>query len=102
MQIKNKENSKIITLLLLVSFFSFLSLKIYYAGVNTKASINEFVTLLNVTDNDLGANATLELIISSSNLYKFGSTKSTGSIVPSPFGWFHFFDFIFFIYSYLI
>ncbi|XP_055683308.1 cadherin-87A isoform X2 [Lutzomyia longipalpis] len=60
--------------------------EVYYAGVSSKASINELVTLMNITDNDLGANATMELIIVSSNLYKFGSSKSTGSIVPSPFG----------------
>ncbi|XP_055710433.1 cadherin-87A isoform X2 [Phlebotomus papatasi] len=60
--------------------------EVYYAGVSSKAKINELVTLLNITDSDLGANATMELIIASSNLYKFGSSKSTGSIVPSPFG----------------
>ncbi|XP_059616920.1 cadherin-87A [Phlebotomus argentipes] len=59
--------------------------EIYYAGISSKASINELVTLLNITDNDKEENATMELIIASSNLYKFGSSKSTGSIVPSPF-----------------
>ncbi|GAB0095360.1 Cadherin-87A [Sergentomyia squamirostris] len=59
--------------------------EVYYAGVSSKATINELVSLLNISDADLGANATMELVISSSNLYKFGSSKSTGSIVPSPF-----------------
>lgn len=58
---------------------------IYYAGVSAKSSINQLVTVINATDADLGANGTLELIITASNLYKYGSTKSTGSIVPSPF-----------------
>lgn len=59
---------------------------IYFAGVNAKATINELVTLINATDMDMGANGTMELLIASSNLYKFGSDRSTGSIVPSPFG----------------
>ncbi|XP_037922792.1 cadherin-87A [Hermetia illucens] len=58
---------------------------VYYAGVNSKSSINEIVILVNATDRDFGANASLEYIITASNLYKFGSSKSTGSIVPSPF-----------------
>lgn len=59
---------------------------IYNVGINSNANINELVTLLNATDVDLGSNGTLEMIIISSNLYKFGSNRSTGSIVPSPFG----------------
>lgn len=58
---------------------------IYYAGVSAKSSINQLVTIINATDADLGVNGTLDLIITASNLYKYGSTKSTGSIVPSPF-----------------
>lgn len=58
---------------------------IYYAGVSAKSSINQLVTIVNATDSDYGVNGTLELIITASNLYKYGSTKSTGSIVPSPF-----------------
>ncbi|XP_052863844.1 cadherin-87A [Anopheles cruzii] len=57
----------------------------YYAGISSKASINELVTIVNATDRDLGVNATLDLFIRGSFLYKFGATKTTGSIVPSPF-----------------
>lgn len=59
---------------------------VYNVGINAKASINELVTLVNATDLDIGSNGTLEMLIISSNLYKFGSNRSTGSIVPSPFG----------------
>lgn len=59
--------------------------EVYYAGVSAKASINQLITVINAHDADLGANGTVDLIITSSNLYKYGSTKSTGSIVPSPF-----------------
>lgn len=59
---------------------------VYNVGINSKASINELVTLVNATDLDIGSNGTLEMLIISSNLYKFGSNRSTGSIVPSPFG----------------
>ncbi|XP_053671726.1 cadherin-87A [Anopheles nili] len=58
---------------------------VYYAGVSSKASINELVAIVNATDRDLGANATLDLFIRGSFLYKDGETKTTGSIVPSPF-----------------
>ncbi|XP_055623372.1 cadherin-87A [Toxorhynchites rutilus septentrionalis] len=58
---------------------------VYYAGISSKASINELVTIVNATDRDLGSNSTMELFISGSYLYKFGATKTTGSIVPSPF-----------------
>uniref|UniRef100_A0A336M3D8 CSON011390 protein n=1 Tax=Culicoides sonorensis TaxID=179676 RepID=A0A336M3D8_CULSO len=57
----------------------------YYAGISAKASINELVTVVNATDKDFGVNSTIEMIISASYLYKFGATKTTGSIVPSPF-----------------
>lgn len=59
---------------------------VYNVGINSKANINELVTLVNATDLDMGSNGTLEMLIISSNLYKFGSNRSTGSIVPSPFG----------------
>ncbi|KAL9694351.1 hypothetical protein quinque_013636 [Culex quinquefasciatus] len=59
--------------------------EVYYAGISSKASINELVTIVNATDRDLGVNSTMELFISGSFLYKFGATKTTGSIVPSPF-----------------
>lgn len=43
------------------------------------------MAVLNATDIDLGANATFDMLIVASNLYKYGNVKSTGSIVPSPF-----------------
>ncbi|XP_055524329.1 cadherin-87A [Wyeomyia smithii] len=58
---------------------------IYHAGISSKASINELVTIVNATDRDLGTNSTMEFFISGSFLYKYNSLKTTGSIVPSPF-----------------
>lgn len=58
---------------------------IYYAGVNANAKMNVAITLVNATDADQGKNAKMEYMIVASNLYKFGASKSTGSIVPSPF-----------------
>lgn len=59
---------------------------VYNVGISSKANINELVTVVNATDLDMGENGALEMLIISSNLYKFGSNRSTGSIVPSPFG----------------
>ncbi|XP_043864280.1 cadherin-87A [Drosophila mojavensis] len=58
---------------------------VYYAGVNANAKMNAAITMVNATDADQGKNAKIEYMIVASNLYKFGATKSTGSIVPSPF-----------------
>lgn len=66
-------------------------MKVYYAGVNSKSPLNQLVVLLNATDKDFGKNASFEMIIFASNLYKYGSSKSTGSIVPSPFSKFIFY-----------
>lgn len=60
--------------------------EIYYAGVNSKAVIGTEIILVNATDVDIGKNSQIEYMITSSNLYKFGANKTTGSIVPSPFG----------------
>lgn len=80
--------------------------QIYYAGVNAKSSLNQLVAVLNATDKDLGANSTFEMIIVASNLYKYGNVKSTGSIVPSPFGIFNQFlsanDFFLTIFIFLL
>ena len=57
----------------------------YYAGVNSMANINEFVTKVAASDADLGDNGTLQYYVASANLYKYGSDKPSGSIVPSPF-----------------
>lgn len=59
--------------------------EVYYAGINAKSSINGDVVVVNATDLDSGKNAKIEYFITASNLYKFGSSRSTGSIVPSPF-----------------
>lgn len=58
---------------------------IYYAGISSEAAINQLVTIVNASDADMGVNGTFDLIIVASNLYKFGSSRSVGSIVPSPF-----------------
>lgn len=62
-------------------------MKEYFAGINSKASLNELITIIKATDKDLGPNAVFEYTITASNLYKYGSgNTTTGSIVPSPFG----------------
>ncbi|XP_070490349.1 cadherin-87A isoform X2 [Chironomus tepperi] len=58
---------------------------IYYAGVNKKSGMNELIAIINATDKDFGVNASIEYLIAASHLYKFGASKSTGNIVPSPF-----------------
>ncbi|XP_014205128.1 cadherin-87A [Copidosoma floridanum] len=57
----------------------------YFAGVNSMANINELVTKVTASDPDLGKNGTLQYYVASANLYKYGSSKPSGSIVPSPF-----------------
>ncbi|KAK7790843.1 hypothetical protein R5R35_010718 [Gryllus longicercus] len=57
----------------------------YYAGVNAMTNINEFVVKVLAEDSDFGANGSLSYFIIASNLYKFGSNRSSGSIIPSPF-----------------
>lgn len=58
---------------------------IRYVGVNARSPLNQLIAVLNATDADSGQNAEFELMVVASNLFKFGSTKSVGSIVPSPF-----------------
>lgn len=48
--------------------------------------MNELIAILNATDKDFGANSTIELLITASYLYKYGATRSTGSLANSPFG----------------
>lgn len=57
----------------------------YYSGINSMANINDIVAKVTAFDDDLGDNSSLFYYVSSSNLYKFNSQKSSGSIVPSPF-----------------
>lgn len=58
---------------------------VYHLGVSTEATIGQLVTIINATDADVGVNGTFDLIIVASNLFKYGSNRSVGSIVPSPF-----------------
>lgn len=60
--------------------------EIYYAGINAKSPVGSLIAIVNASDADAGKNSKIEYMIVASNLYKFGATKSTGSIVPSPFG----------------
>lgn len=57
----------------------------YYACVNAMANINDVVTNVTAIDQDFGANGSITYYIKASNLYKFGSNRSSGSIIPSPF-----------------
>ncbi|KAH1027486.1 hypothetical protein HUJ05_000983 [Dendroctonus ponderosae] len=58
---------------------------VYYAAVNAMASVNQFVVNVSAFDPDYGVNGTLTYYIKASNLYKYRSEKSSGSIIPSPF-----------------
>lgn len=58
---------------------------VYYAAVNAMANVNNFVENVTAFDPDLGINGTLMYYIRASNLFKYGSNKSFGSIIPSPF-----------------
>ncbi|KAJ8969553.1 hypothetical protein NQ314_001705 [Rhamnusium bicolor] len=58
---------------------------VYYAAVNAMANINDFVTNVTAFDPDFGLNGSLTYYIRASNLYKFNSNRSSGSIIPSPF-----------------
>ncbi|KAG8232452.1 hypothetical protein J437_LFUL012376 [Ladona fulva] len=49
------------------------------------SKINEFVTKLSAEDPDEGVNGTISFLILTSNLYRYGSNVSSGSVVPSPF-----------------
>lgn len=58
---------------------------LYYAAVNAMADLNQLVAKVSAVDFDFGPNKSLTYYIKASNLYKYGSNKSTGSIIPSPF-----------------
>ncbi|KAL1508861.1 hypothetical protein ABEB36_003687 [Hypothenemus hampei] len=58
---------------------------IYYTAVNAMANVNEFVLNVTAFDPDLGDNGSLTYYIRASNLYKYRSNQSFGSIIPSPF-----------------
>ncbi|XP_045767509.1 cadherin-87A isoform X2 [Maniola jurtina] len=59
--------------------------KIYYAGIKHTARVNEPIISIVAEDPDLDVNGTLIYMVAASNLYKFGDSKSSGSVVPSPF-----------------
>ncbi|KAJ8942766.1 hypothetical protein NQ318_002926 [Aromia moschata] len=58
---------------------------VYYSAVNAMANLNDFVTNVTAFDPDFGMNGSLTYYVRASNLYKFNSNRSSGSIVPSPF-----------------
>lgn len=58
---------------------------VYYAAVNCIAEINTFVTSVSAVDLDFGINGSFTYYIKSSNLYKYDSIQSSGSVIPSPF-----------------
>ncbi|XP_060523658.1 cadherin-87A isoform X2 [Cylas formicarius] len=59
--------------------------QVYYTAVNAMANVNDFVTNVTAYDPDLGVNGSLTYYIKTSNLFKYHSNKSSGSIIPSPF-----------------
>ncbi|XP_022834034.1 cadherin-87A [Spodoptera litura] len=59
--------------------------KIYYAGIKHTARVNEPVISVVAEDPDLDENGTLVYMVAASNLFKFGASQSSGSVVPSPF-----------------
>ncbi|CAK1543768.1 unnamed protein product [Leptosia nina] len=59
--------------------------KVYYAGIKHTARINEPIISVLAEDPDLDENGTLIYMVAASNLYKFGASQSSGSVVPSPF-----------------
>ncbi|KAB0801704.1 hypothetical protein PPYR_03890 [Photinus pyralis] len=58
---------------------------VYYAAVNCIADINTFVANVSAIDLDFGVNGSFMYYIKSSNLYKYDSIHSSGSVIPSPF-----------------
>lgn len=58
---------------------------VYYAAVSAVSEVNTFVINVTAKDPDAGSNGSLTYYIKASNLFKFGSNRSSGSIIPSPF-----------------
>ncbi|XP_028130157.2 cadherin-87A [Diabrotica virgifera virgifera] len=58
---------------------------VYYSAVNAMANINDFVINVTATDPDFGVNGSITYYIKATNLFKFNSNRSSGSIIPSPF-----------------
>lgn len=59
--------------------------QVYYAGIKHTARVNEPILSVVAEDPDLEENGTLIYMVAASNLYKFGASESSGSVVPSPF-----------------
>lgn len=57
----------------------------YYAAVSAISEVNTFVINVTAEDPDKGLNGSLAYYIKASNLFKFGSNRNSGSIIPSPF-----------------
>lgn len=57
----------------------------FSSGIKSLAAVNEFIAKISAEDPDLRENGTIQYYINASNLYKTGSHKSSGSIIPSPF-----------------
>lgn len=58
---------------------------VIFSGVKYTARINEPIITITAEDPDLEENGTLVYMVAASNLYKFGASVSSGSVVPSPF-----------------
>lgn len=58
---------------------------VYYAAVSATTEVNTFVINVTATDLDKDFNGSIAYYIKASNLFKFGSNRSSGSIIPSPF-----------------
>lgn len=57
----------------------------YYAAIDAMANVNDFIVNVSAIDLDFGMNGSFSYYIKASNLYKYGSNKNSGSIIPSPF-----------------
>lgn len=58
---------------------------VYYAAASMDAEVNDAIVNVTAIDFDFGVNGSFTYYITASNLNKYGSTKSSGSIIPSPF-----------------
>lgn len=58
---------------------------VYYAGVDVKSTVGEFVAEVVAVDPDLNENGQFHYQITECNLYKSGSNRSSGSLARSPF-----------------
>lgn len=54
-------------------------------GIKHTARVNEPIISVVAQDPDFEENGTIAYMVAASNLYKFGASQSSGSVVPSPF-----------------